>query len=958
MRLKGMLAAAVVAGGAVGLSAAGVASAQPLPSDDRLVTGKLDNGLKYIVFKHDNPPGRAAVWLHVSSGSLNETDAQRGIAHYLEHMAFNGSKNFPPGSVVPFFQSLGLTFGQHQNAFTSFDQTTYQLSLPSNDPETLKKAFTFMSDVAFNLLLEGGEVDKERQVIMEERRSRLGGQQRIQDYTLERLAPGSLVGERLPIGIEKTIMGMGTDDFSAYYGKWYVPSNMTLMVVADMDPQVVVGQISQMFGQGEAAPAPANQDPKVTPSEGVRAIVASDAELTRASVSVFRIEKPVAPSTTYELARQELVDMLGSFCFNRRIGAKLSEGGTSYLSQSASASNLFGVMRINQVEAGGKPEKWKEMLAELGTDLQRARLHGFTQRELEDVKRQLMSGAERAVEQERTLNAGAILGRMNRAIADREPIMSAAQQLDMMKKLLPGVTLDEVNKQFGKLFDMSQAAVFAIELPTTEQVPTEAELVSLGKAALDVKPGAILEKDRPTTLLAKAPEAGKVSESATHEATGVTNAWLANGVRVHHRFMDYKKDQATVTINFAWGALMETAANRGVSEVAALAWNRPATGTLTSTNIRDLMTGKKVSVRGGAGTDTVTLTVSGNPAELEDGMQLAYLLMTDPVIEKAALDQWRDSQIQSIEGRQKDAPSYFPIALADTIFPDEARLKPLTIEQVNAVKLEAGQEWLKKMLATAPIEVTVVGDVQKDKAMELAAKYIGSLPARAKISDKTLDEVRSVKRPAGPRTTERTIKTQTPVALVLAGFYGADAENLVDSRRLTMASRVLTSRFIKQIREEEQLVYSIGAQNQPSRTLPGFGMFFAAAPTEPGKVPALASRLDEMYGEFAKNGPTDEEMDVARKQMANQFDEQMKEPGFWGTMTSDMDYRARSLDDVMSGPAFYEAMTAADVKDAFVKYYTDTSKLRVIVQPDAPAALPAGGGADEGEKPKDAPKGP
>jgi zinc protease len=854
--------------------------------------------------------------------------------------------------VVPFFQSLGLTFGQHQNAFTSFDQTTYQLSLPNNDPETLKKGFTFMSDVAFNLLLQGDEVDKERQVILEERRSRLGGNQRINDYMLERTAPGSLVGERLPIGIEKTLLGMGRDDFSAYYGKWYVPSNMTLMVVADMDPQVVVGQITQMFGQGEATPAPANQDPKVTPTEGMRAIVASDPELTSASVGIMNVDRPRPPTTTYELAREELVDTLSTFCFNRRIQAKLSDGGTSYLRQRASASNQFNTLRVREVEAGGKPEQWKEMLVELGTDVQRARLHGFTQRELDDVKKTLMSGAEDFVERERTMNAGQILGSMNRSLADGEPIMSAAQQLDMLKKVLPGITLDEVNKRFSDLFDTSKSAVYTLQVPSTQQVPTEAEFVSLGKAAFDVKPAPIAEKDRPATLLSKIPEMGKVAESATHEGSGVTNAWLANGVRVHHRFMDYKKDQVTVLISFAWGEILENAGNRGISDVAAQSWNRQATSTLNSTNIRDLMNGKKVAVRGGAGPDTVSLIVSGNPADLESGMQLAYLLMTDPVIEKSALDQWRDAQLQRIEGREKDAESYFGVARADTIYPNDVRLKPLSAEQVKALTIEGGQAWMKKMLAEAPIEVSVVGDLPKEKAMELVQRYVGSLPARAKISDKTLDDVRNVKRPAGPRLTDKALKTQTNKAMVMVGFYGADADNVADTRRLQMASRIMTSRFIKRIREEEQLVYSIGARNQPGQTLPGFGMFAAAVPTEPAKVQALVSAIEEMYAEFAKTGPTEEEMTVAKTQTANTFEESMREPAFWMTAVSDMDYRARSLDDVLGAPAAYQAMTAAEVKETFAKYCIDGSRVRVVVHPDGPIAAPA----DDKAK-KDVPKG-
>ncbi|MFN8730918.1 MAG: M16 family metallopeptidase, partial [Planctomyces sp.] len=184
-----------------------VAADEKLPTDPALVTGTLENGLSYVVRKHANPAGRVSVWIHVSSGSLNEVEETRGMAHYLEHMAFNGSANFPPGKVVDFFQSLGLQFGRDQNAFTSFDQTTYQLALPDAKPETIEKAMLFFSDVAGRLLLNEKEIESERGIIIEERRTRLSAQQRVQDYILERVAPESTFGRRLPIGTEATIMG-------------------------------------------------------------------------------------------------------------------------------------------------------------------------------------------------------------------------------------------------------------------------------------------------------------------------------------------------------------------------------------------------------------------------------------------------------------------------------------------------------------------------------------------------------------------------------------------------------------------------------------------------------------------------------------------------------------------------------------------------------------------------------
>ncbi len=228
---------------------------EKLPTDPALVTGRLPNGLRYIVRPHQNPQGRVSIWLHVASGSLNETDSTRGLAHYLEHMAFNGSTNFPPGSVVPFFQSLGLAFGRDQNAFTSFDQTTYQLALPGGGRDVVEKGMLFMSDVAMRLSLAPAAIDSERQVILEEKRARSSAQQRVQDQVYAQLAPESTVGRRLPIGTEPTIKSVAPADFHDYYTRWYVPSNMTVIVVGDTDPAMVVDVITKQFGGGPTVAA-------------------------------------------------------------------------------------------------------------------------------------------------------------------------------------------------------------------------------------------------------------------------------------------------------------------------------------------------------------------------------------------------------------------------------------------------------------------------------------------------------------------------------------------------------------------------------------------------------------------------------------------------------------------------------------------------------------------------------
>jgi zinc protease len=916
--------------------------AAALPTDPRLVTGELPNGLKYVVLRHQNPPGRAAMWIHISSGSLNETDRQRGIAHYLEHMAFNGSENFPPGSVIPFFQSMGLNFGQHQNAFTSFDQTTYQLFFPDTKPETIDTGMKFFGDVMGRLLLKDDEIEKERQVIMEEKRARLSGEQRIQDYVLERLVPGSLIGQRLPIGVEETIMGVQRADFVDYYSRWYTPSNMTVIVVADGDEKQMVEHIAKNFGFGEKKPTPVDQPVGVKPYAETRGIVATDKEKTDADIQIVRVDQKREPSTTVADFRRDLVEEVATRAFNRRIGAKIQKGGVSYLSASATAMNFVGTLFMKSADASGEPGKWRQMLAELGTDVQRARLHGFSQREIADVKAQIIASAEQAVEQEKTMPARVVIGMINRGVATGEPILSAAQELELYKKLLPTITEREAGETFTALFDPT-FVTFVAQLPAGGDVPTEAELVSLGKAALDVKPDPIKEDARPTQLLAKLPEPGKFASTSAHEGSGVSTGVLENGVTVHHKFMDIRKDTATATIVLAAGAIQETGANRGVSEVAGLAWANPATSTLSSTNIRDLMTGKKVRVGGGAGMDTMTLSISGSPAELETGFQLAHLLLTDPVVEPATLERWKTAQITAIEGRKKDPQGFMQEVIAQTVFPpSEARTQPLTIEQVKALTVESAQSRVREVVGTAPIEMSVVGDISKERAMELAAKYVGSIGKRPAVSKDTLDDKRTMARPTGPRTTEKTMATDTKVAIVLSGFYASDQENVADTRRLQVASRIISTRMIQKVREEEGLAYSPGARLQPGAEFPGFGVFVFASPTKAEKTARLLEVVDQIFGEFAKAGPTQEEVDVAKKQFANTFDEQMKDPSWWSQRITASGYRNVKMDDVMNAPEFFQKVTPEDVRAAFAKYYTPESIMRVVLKPEG-GASPAEG---------------
>ncbi len=909
------------------------ARAQPLAPNPDLVTGELDNGLGYVIQRHTNPPGRIVAWLHVSTGSLNETERQRGIAHFLEHLAFNGSEHFPPGSVVPFFESLGLTFGADQNAFTSFDQTVYQLQLPDNAPETLDKALLFFGDVAGRLSLLPAEIEKERQVILEERRARSGGMQRVMDYIWERWAPGSTFGRRIPIGLEETILGMGRDDFTDYYGRWYVPSNMTLLVVGDVDPPVVVDRVRGALGTGERRDRPADADPGVRAVEEFRAIVGADPEIASARVEILRIGPAGEPVTTTEQARAQLVDELGSLAFGRRMRQKVTEGRVAFQGAGASSGDFARAIRITDMSAFGEPSRWREILDDLARELVRARLHGFGPREIEDARTEMLAGAERAAEVEPTQLSSALIARMNAALADGEPIRSAAQDLELIRSLLPTITPEEVSSAFAARYDPAGVA-FVLTTRSDAGVPSEEELVELGRAALAVTPEAEGEAARPTALMAALPAPGRVVELSRHEASGVWSAWFSNNIRVHYRFMDERKDQVTVNITLAGGSIQETPESRGLAEAASVAWERPATSTLSSTNIADLLVGRKVGVSGRAGDDTMGISVSGSPTDLETGLQLAHLMLTDPRLEPAALDQWKERQEQLISFRRLQPELAFADVLVDAVYPPgEVRTRPLTSEQVQRATPETAQAWLHDLIGAAPIEVAIVGDFDRDTAFALAERYLGSLPIRPRIGRSTLDDLRAIKRPAGPIVASKELATATDKAVVLTGFFGPDEERLRDTQLLDVAARVLSTRMIATIREEQQLVYSIGASSSPGVEYPGYGLFLSFSTTAPGKVGALAEAVRSMYADMANQGPTAGELEVAKKQIATSLEQFRREPVYWVRALSMLDYRGRRLGDVVDEPAAYQSATADEVRAAFARYFTPETSVTVWVAP-------------------------
>lgn len=912
--------------------------AKPLPNDSRIRSGKLGNGATWMYRQHDNPPGKMALMIHVRSGSLNETESQRGLAHFVEHMGFNGTENFAPGDLIPYFESIGMEFGADLNAFTSFDQTVYMLFTPDTEVAQVDKALMVLSDYAFRALMLLEEIDKERGIVLEESRRGKNAFQRIRDKLWPKLFEGSRFARRLPIGDDDIIANAPRKEFVDYYRTWYRPENVTLVLVGDASLEPFLPSIKKWFGQYKpTAPAREAKSAEFKPFTLRRALIETDPEMAFCQLQMFNIRRGRPATTTTEMWRRDLVEDIGTWILDRRYDERVKKGEASYRNANAFVDNFFHDGLLTIVSATGEPQDWEKMLMELVIEAHRAGQFGFTERELDLAKKELLADARRAVKTEPTRNARRIARRIVATVNEEEPILSAQQKLDLHEQFLPTVDLAEVNTAFEQHFSPGTFA-YVVTMVDKEGVviPEQDDVLAVARKAWAHKVTPTEEKAAPTTLLATLPEPGHVAERTFDEDLQITSAWLSNGVRVRHRFMDYKKDSVFVSVSLAGGSIEETTNNAGITEAASLTIKEAATNRLSSTDLRDIMTGKNINVSVRSAGDSLTLQITGSPEDLEIGLQKVHALLTDGKLEASAFKNWKLSSLQRIEMMAKMPMFKAFEAMAELLGGGDPRITPMTKKKVEAQTLASAQQWFDRLCREAPIEVAVVGDISLETAMPLMEKYLGSLPKRTR-SAKHLNRLRKLPRSTGPLNQHVKVETVTPQAMAIAGFIGCEGRNTTDRRAMELAAHILTSRAVKRIREDLSIVYSIRAQSSPSWIYADSGRMMASAPCDPKNVDRVVDEVFTLFQAFADDGPTQEELDNAKKQIANNLDTQMREPRYWWRILQHYDLHGRDLEVEKSEKQAFDRYTVEQVRNIFGKYHLPTRQFRVTAVPTTPA---------------------
>src|SRR5688572_20463463 len=596
---------------------------QIVPVDPLITVGTLPNGLRYYIRENRQPQGRAELRLAVNAGSVLEDEDQRGVAHFVEHMSFNGTLNFPGQNVGGFMQSLGMRFGAHVNAGTSFDETVYQLQIPSSNPAVIDRSLLILEDWAHNVSFDPVEIDKERGVILEEWRLGLGADERIQDTQFPILLKGSRYAERLPIGRPEIIQNVNHDRLKQFYADWYRPDLMAIVAVGDFDKSTIEAQIRSHFGSIPVASSPKPRLAYAVPDQSgtiYSVITDPEATLTRISVSSKMAARPQESIGAY---RQHMVERLFGAMLTGRL-EEIAQAPNAPFLKARTDRGLFvrtaEVTTLDALVASGSVERG---LASLFTEIDRVARFGFTQTELNREKLNLQRGLQQSVIEKDKSTSGPLADEFVRNFIQAEPIPGIVYEYGLNQRFMPEITLAEVNA-VARDWMPNRNRVVAITAPQKDRpsLPTEARMAAIINEAGGARLTAYVDRTSTQPLLARLPSAGAVATASTNEALGITEWRLANGVRVVLKPTTFKQDEILFRAVSPGGTSLASDPDFIPADTASMVVAQGGLGGLSRIDLEKVLAGTTAVVRADIGETAEGLAGGASSKDLETMFQL------------------------------------------------------------------------------------------------------------------------------------------------------------------------------------------------------------------------------------------------------------------------------------------------------------------------------------------------
>jgi zinc protease len=915
---------------AAGAGAAPLSAQQPL--DTAITAGTFKNGLRYFIRTTKKPEKRAELRLVVNVGSIVEDDDQQGLAHFVEHMAFNGTKNFPKQETVTFLESLGMRFGPSINAYTSFDETVYMLQLPTEKPEVMDRAFLILEDWAHALSFDPAEIDKERGVIKEEWRLRRGAGARMQDKQFPIMLKGSRYAQRLPIGLPEIIDNFKHDRLKKFYADWYRPDLMTVIAAGDFDPVAIEKMIKAHFEPIKAAKTSRPRVAYPVPDHpGTLYAIATDKEATSANVAVYhKIE--LRDPRTVGAARQQLVERLFSSMLGARFSELAQKPDAPFVGAGGGRGLFVRTKEVSTLSATVKGDAIDKTIEVLFTEAERVARHGFTAGELERTKTNIITGIERAVKEKENTPAASIAGELVRHVTDREPVPGIVYEYELYRRFLPEITLAEVNA-LAKDWAPDRNRVITVSAPDKPgfAVPEEKKLavVMASVSGRDITP--YVDTVDAAPLLDPLPPPGIVVKTSTKDAYGITEWQLANGVKVVLKPTNFREDEILFRATSFGGSSLASDGDYVPASSASTAVAAGGVGRFSAVDLRKKMTGKTASASAFISEYEEALSGSSSKKDLETMFQLIYLRFTQPRPDPTAFSVLQ-GQMKSAMANQRSSPGFlFSEALTTTLRQNHLRARPLTLESVEQMNLEKSLAFYKDRFAdAADFTFVFVGSFDPAEMKPLVERYLAALPSTGRKETWKDTGIRYVTGVAEKRV-EKGVEPQSRTALVFTGPFQYNQSERV---AINSMAEVLQARLHETLREAMGGTYGVSAGAGYSR-IPvqeySVNISFGSAPERTEELIKAALEQVEL---LKSSGPTEKQVADAREKLLRDYETNMKQNGYLLSQLSGRYQHSEDVDTLFALADFYKKLTPALIQDAAKRYLNPANLVKVTLFPE------------------------
>lgn len=906
---------------------------QKIPFDSSIKVGKLENGLTYYIKKNNKPENKAILRLIVNAGSILEDDDQQGLAHFMEHMNFNGTKRFPKNKLVDYLETIGVKFGQHLNAYTSFDETVYFLPIPTEKPENIETGLNILEDWAFNANLTHEEIDKERGVVLEEYRLGLGSGKRMMEKYLPKLLYKSQYVDRLPIGKKEILENFKYESLERFYKDWYRPNLMSIIVVGDVNEEEIEKMIISKFSNYKN---PEIQRPRKTfeiPNHRETLVsIESDKETTSSSVSIYYKDiEATKPISNLEDYKQYTIERIFGSILSERFEDLVRSPTPPFLYGSSIYDGIV-IKNKKAFQSMASTEEGKQLsaLKVLLTENERVKKFGFTENELIRAKKSWLSHFERHYNERDKKYSKGIVDLIQSHVLTQEILPTIEWKYEIIQQILPQITLEEVNNLM-KNYIKDDNRVIILTSPEKEglQKVTEQEVLE----SLKINPDEITpydEKIIAKSLLRNEPSAGTIIKRKENKKLGIKTLYLSNGAKVIYKKTDFKNDEILFSAVSFGGSDLYSNEEYKKTQHANSILNEAGFSGLSTTDISKFMSEKRAGTSPYIGQSSEGFSGSASPKDLEYLFQMTYAYFTDLNFDQAIFD----AQINKMQAMYKNILSnpnaVFGKEINDYlnkknpryngVFPTEQSLK-------NTDYALSFQKYKERFANAADFEFFFVGNIDDEKLEDYCCKYIASLPA----NDSREEQVDLGYRMKITETKKIVNKGKEPKSMVMILFHDELKFNKKEANSFSILGEVLKIKLTEKLREIESGVYGVSSFGSMSKKPHGSYTFSISFPCGPENVDKLtASALNELQ-KIITQGPEEKDLNKVIDARILELKNSKKENSYWLSKLSSTYSSKESIESLLKESDDFKNIKIKDLQNVAQKYLTKEKFIGVLM---------------------------